>query len=63
MPGKKRGNGKKAIQILFYEEFAEMDAWRRAQPEIPSIAETVRTFVIRGLRASLDGDTIKARAA
>jgi len=45
----------KSIHTQFYEpEIEQLENWRRAQPEIPSQAATVRTFVMRGLKASAD---------
>jgi hypothetical protein len=41
---------KKAIQAWFDgPEVAEIDRWRRAQDEIPALAEAMRILVKRGL--------------
>jgi hypothetical protein len=48
----------KSIHTQFHwPEFQQLENWRRAQPEIPSQAAAVRTFVIRGLKASTDVPT------
>jgi hypothetical protein len=45
----------KAIHTTFRSsELDQIEDWRRAQPEIPALAAAVRTFVIRGLKASTD---------
>jgi len=50
-----------AIQCRFDEpDFALIEDWRRAQPKIPALAETVRRLVKRGLDA--DRRAIKPKA-
>jgi hypothetical protein len=47
----------KAIQARFPgSEFAQIENWRRAQPEIPPLAEALRTLVKRGLGAAAGRD-------
>lgn len=47
--------GGRAIQSRFDDpEVQAIDAWRRAQPLIPNLAEAMRVLVFRGLRASPD---------
>lgn len=44
---------KKAIQAWFNgPEVAEIDRWRRAQDEIPSLADAMRQLVRRGIKAT-----------
>jgi len=43
----------KSIQARFPgSEFAQIQNWRRAQPELPPLAEALRTLVKRGLGVS-----------
>ncbi len=43
----------RATQSRFpWAEFEQIENWRRAQPQIPSISAAVRTLVNLGLRAS-----------
>jgi len=35
-------------------ELTQVEDWRRVQPEIPSRAAAVRTFMVRGLKTSSD---------
>jgi hypothetical protein len=51
------------IMARFSEgEFAALDAWRRAQPEIRPLAHVVRALVRIGLR-TVQGDLPEDRAA
>ena len=56
---------KKAIQAWFDRpEVEEIDNWRRAQPEIPNLAEAMRVLVKRGLAVSASkSDKGRSRAA
>jgi hypothetical protein len=51
MSGEKRKKPK-AVHVTFkVSELDLIEDWRRAQPEIPALAATIRTFVIQGLKA------------
>lgn len=40
----------RAIQARFPTgEFEQIENWRRAQPQIPNLADAMRTLVLRGL--------------
>jgi hypothetical protein len=53
MPEEKRTS--RLVHTTFHRsELDQIENWRRAQPEIPALAAAVRTFVIRGLKASSD---------
>jgi hypothetical protein len=41
----------KQVNIGFrWSDYELLENWRRAQPEIPSVAATIRTFVLQGLK-------------
>ena len=53
-------SGLKSIHTQFDgPEIEQLENWRRAQPKIPSQAAAVRTFVIRGMKASTDIPAVK----
>ena len=44
-------------------ELEQIENWRRVQSSVPALATAVRTFVIRGLKASTDIPATRRTAA
>ena len=56
----------KAVQVgiqLYRPELDKIEDWRRVQSGIPSRSAAVRTFVLRGIKASTDVPATKRAAA
>ena len=55
----------KTVNVNFRRaDYERIEDWRRAQPEIPSLAASVRAFALQGLKAAAtDAPPAKRRSA
>lgn len=54
----------KTVNVNFRRaDYERIEDWRRAQPEIPSLAATVRAFALKGLKAAAAAAPPKRRSA
>jgi hypothetical protein len=54
----------KTIQVTFRRtDYERIENWRRAQPEIPTLAATVRAFTLQGIKAAAITPPTKRRSA